>query len=293
MSTPTPASRPAHRLLLRQRSNLSTRSFPPTYNNLPAITASDPFGLLPYNRTIRNTKACILHLSGGQLRPFEWPVENGARVPPSEFDEYRRTHKFTFPCCLCALHDPTNTITESAVFLVTSGTLAGQYVAACANGVCKYWIFLERFFPKRGVPIRMVRKPPPTLFTMGKNLKPLQTHQLPAPPDALERTLLTEAAPYVLTNVAALRILVPVSPINPFIVPYATPEPRPVPESPFAMLMQLDASSNPGLTETQFRRLFVRCSDCKLYTTTSAFEDHNCRPYSPAPAEIIDLTGDD
>jgi hypothetical protein len=36
-------------------------------------------------------------------------------------------------------------------------------------------------------------------------------------------------------------------PVNPFIMPYATPEPLPVPSSLFSMLLQLDASSNPGL----------------------------------------------
>ncbi|KAJ6624510.1 hypothetical protein B0H10DRAFT_2323238 [Mycena sp. CBHHK59/15] len=80
--------------------------------------------------------------------------------------------------------------------------------------------------------------------------------------------------------------------VNPFIVPYATPEPRPTLTTPFSMLMQLDASSNAGLTEMQFRKLFVCCSVCQLYTTTSAFEDHNCCP-TGVSNEIIDLTGDD
>ncbi|KAJ7840468.1 hypothetical protein B0H13DRAFT_1649670, partial [Mycena leptocephala] len=50
---------------------------------------------------------------------------------------------------------------------------------------------------------------------------------------------------------------------------------------------------NAGLTEAQFRNLFVRCSHCKLYTTTSAFEDHSCRTPSTASIEIIDLTADE
>jgi hypothetical protein len=62
---------------------------------------------------------------------------------------------------------------------------------------------------------------------------------------------------------------------------------------PLSMLMQLDASNNAGLTESQFRQLFVRCSSCKLFTTASAFEDHSCRISSDTSAEIIDLTGDD
>ncbi|KAJ7920177.1 hypothetical protein B0H13DRAFT_2425635 [Mycena leptocephala] len=83
------------------------------------------------------------------------------------------------------------------------------------------------------------------------------------------------------------------SAINPFIVLYTTPEPRPVLNSPFAMLMQLDASSNSGLTEVQVRKLFVQYSGCELFATTSALEDHNCRPSTILATEIIDLTADD
>ncbi|KAK6984409.1 hypothetical protein R3P38DRAFT_3231908 [Favolaschia claudopus] len=77
------------------------------------------------------------------------------------------------------------------------------------------------------------------------------------------------------------------SPTNPFIVRSSAPEQRPKLDSPFAMLMQLDASGNAVLTEAEFRKLFVRCLDCKLYTTPAAFEDHRCRLPS-ASAEIID-----
>jgi hypothetical protein len=81
--------------------------------------------------------------------------------------------------------------------------------------------------------------------------------------------------------------------INPFIFPNANPAPLPKLTTPFSMLMQLDASSNAGLAEAQVRNLFVRCSHYKLYTTTSAFEDHSCRTASTASIEIIDLTGDE
>jgi hypothetical protein len=68
------------------------------------------------------------------------PVSGGERVTLSDFPQHRRTHQFRYPCCLCSVHelDP-NHVTESVVFMVTSGNLAGEYVAACARGVCKYW----------------------------------------------------------------------------------------------------------------------------------------------------------
>lgn len=30
-------------------------------------------------------------------------------------------------------------MTEAAIFLVTTGRLAGEYVAACAQSKCRYW----------------------------------------------------------------------------------------------------------------------------------------------------------
>lgn len=74
------------------------------------------------------------------LTPGDADGEGGARVPPSELDEYRRQHDFKYPSCLCAMEslDP-DAYTEAVVFLVTTGRLAGEYVAACATGKCKYW----------------------------------------------------------------------------------------------------------------------------------------------------------
>lgn len=65
---------------------------------------------------------------------------NGRRVPPSELNALRLTHDFRGPGCLCASKtlDP-NCVTEAAIFLVTTGRLAGEYAAACAQSECKYW----------------------------------------------------------------------------------------------------------------------------------------------------------
>lgn len=76
------------------------------------------------------------------LRPCREPdgEEGGDRVPPSELDEYRRHHHIRFPCCLCpmASAEP-DAYTEASIFLVTTGRLAGEYVASCPTGKCKYW----------------------------------------------------------------------------------------------------------------------------------------------------------
>ncbi|KAK7059277.1 hypothetical protein R3P38DRAFT_2758749 [Favolaschia claudopus] len=93
--------------------------------------------------------------------------------------------------------------------------------------------------------------------------------------------------PVLAALLAEVQKLTTQGPTNPFIVRSSAPEQRPKLDSPFAMLMQLDASGNAVLTEAEFRKLFVRCLDCKLYTTPAAFEDHRCRLPS-ASAEIID-----
>jgi hypothetical protein len=72
------------------------------------------------------------------------PVLNGARVPPSELNKLRETHKFRGPCCLCASQsEQEDTYTETAMFLMTKGVFIGQYVATCAQSRCKYFCKLS------------------------------------------------------------------------------------------------------------------------------------------------------
>ncbi|KAJ7877268.1 hypothetical protein B0H14DRAFT_3859030 [Mycena olivaceomarginata] len=287
--------------------------FPPIYKNLPEFTASDPHGILPIRRRIQATKGLVLEWTNQDkcLIPWFWPVEGGRRVPPSDFAEHRRIHNFRYPGCLCSVHelDPQHFV-ESAVFMVRSGTLSGEYVAACARNICKYWVLLERMYQKRSQPVRQYplrdpnMAPPAELPRDGPEevpssvistpsidgfspLRPLRRVWSDASEDSTPLPRRRRLSQSSRTAVAGS------SPVNPFIVPYATPEPLPVPSSLFSILLQLDASSNPGLTETQFKKLFVRCSACKLYTTTSAFDDHNCRSSTILATEVIDLTADD
>ncbi|KAJ7257623.1 hypothetical protein C8J57DRAFT_1234771 [Mycena rebaudengoi] len=321
MSTPTTPSLPTAAPSIPTAASMPgavVGQFPPIYNNLPAITARDPFGLLPYRRRVQTTKNLVVEWDSKNK-----PVRDGQRVPPSELRDYRVTHEFRYPNCLCSVHelDP-NHVTESAVFMVNSGRLGGQYVAACALGICKYWVFIERMYPKRSQPVHVYplrgsSSPAPgevvyegdddafaastpsvaSVSSSASSSRPLRRKR----EDSIKVEDVTPIRPFkrrIFGSDAGSSSSVTMaagssSPINPFIVPYATPEPLPKLSSPFSMLMQLDASNNAGLTESQFRQLFVRCSSCKLFTTASAFEDHSCRISSDTSAEIIDLTGDD
>lgn len=84
--------------------------------------------------------------------------------------------------------------------------------------------------------------------------------------------------------------------IEPAIIATTQPPPLPARKTAFDLLLQLDDCDQAGLTETQFQNLFVKCSNCRLFTTKSAFIDHHCRtllPIAPQSTEIIDLTLDD
>ncbi|KAH9483416.1 hypothetical protein JR316_0002882 [Psilocybe cubensis] len=112
-------------------------------------TARDPFGILPFNRRIRETKNVVLEFKFGRLQPWSWPLNNSVIVPPADLQDYRRTHLMRFPQCLCGINkeagDPTVN-TESVVFQMVSGGLQGCIVAACVNRSCKYFINLDRIF---------------------------------------------------------------------------------------------------------------------------------------------------
>jgi hypothetical protein len=66
----------------------------------------------------------------------------------------------------------------------------------------------------------------------------------------------------------------------------------PAPVEPFVktathLLLRLDSHVRAGITEDEFYRLFVRCSNCGLIMTKRVFDEHVC------PNELIDLTFDD
>ena len=62
-------------------------------------------------------------------------ASSGERVPPSDFDDYRASRKFTAPSCHCAQSGPA---TESAIYVAVEGEFWGEYVAGCAADRCGY-----------------------------------------------------------------------------------------------------------------------------------------------------------
>jgi len=69
------------------------------------------------------------------------PVEGNERVRPDALHNYRETHQFLGPCCLCPLLMLVSGeyhFTEAAMYVPIFGRYAGEYVAECAKSRCGY-----------------------------------------------------------------------------------------------------------------------------------------------------------
>jgi hypothetical protein len=62
-------------------------------------------------------------------------------------------------------------------------------------------------------------------------------------------------------------------------------------DTPFDLLLRLDSWNGPGISEVDFRHLFVRCR-CGMYMTRRVFGSHICVKFSAPAVEVIDLTGE-
>lgn len=73
--------------------------------------------------------------------PHDRPVNDaGERVAPSDLGDHRSSHRFLGPCCMCpAVIEEQTGFTEAAIVMTVSGRRAGQYVARCAKGRCRYF----------------------------------------------------------------------------------------------------------------------------------------------------------
>lgn len=84
-----------------------------------------------------STPECSVSKTLMQVRPTN---EHGERVNPSDFEAYRLSHDILAPTCLCPFEDPDlGDFAESAIYMVSYGRYAGEYVAACANDRCGYF----------------------------------------------------------------------------------------------------------------------------------------------------------
>jgi hypothetical protein len=99
--------------------------------------------ILEYDRTTGATKAwawCVLscYYHGGSCLTSNSPRgKNNERIPIFHLVEYRDTHCFEYPCCLCA--ELAGAVTESAIYIAGSGLYRGFWVASCARELCGYF----------------------------------------------------------------------------------------------------------------------------------------------------------
>ncbi|KAL6300753.1 hypothetical protein BKA93DRAFT_752467 [Sparassis latifolia] len=109
--------------------------------------------LLPYKYFGTAVRA---QTEGVFLRWWFRPVDaDGQRVPPERFQDYRATHEFKYPGCLCAsLDTDANAFTESIVAIHRSDTDSSLWVAMCSRGICGYWLWLEQYYIKGDIPVR-------------------------------------------------------------------------------------------------------------------------------------------
>ncbi|KAF8166192.1 hypothetical protein BJ912DRAFT_934680 [Pholiota molesta] len=283
-------------------SNLVARSsppceFPPIFSNIAVTRTPEPNGFLPWVRRIRREKHLILEWNNAmnRLQIWYWPVVNGQRVPPSDLNGLRLTHVFRGPSCLCSMQtsDP-NCVTEAAIFLITTGRLAGEYAAACAQSKCKFWIFLERLYPRLGLPIRACTERLPG-SSIPAAVEYIVTPELDVPTLSQESSS-SSSSVSTHTPIGNRMRAIPQRPakrprtrvsINENVDPFtAIPNAPPTrPPSTFNLLMQLDSVHGGGLSDAQFRSLFVRCSRCRMIATATGMRGHICS------VQVIDLTG--
>ncbi|THH09488.1 hypothetical protein EW146_g8670 [Bondarzewia mesenterica] len=201
-----------------------------------------------------------------RLSEWAWPVEGNARVTLSALRDYRLLHRFLGPCCLCPLFAPEGqrAFTEAAIFMLTSGSRTGQYVAQCAQDECGYKVFMEKLYEKSGVLVRRYparapgeQRPPRVLHCSEESTVPFSRRPL-------KRT-------YALLD------------LNDAAMPVWQAPPVHHTMDPF---LQLDTAVRPGLTRSHFKALFAQCGACGLVTTRRTFGNHYCQ------TEVIDLTGD-
>ena len=60
------------------------------------------------------------------------------RIAPADLPNFRLTHEFRAPCCLCACQDVEGNYTEAAMFIAEDGPNLGKYMAGCASKHCGY-----------------------------------------------------------------------------------------------------------------------------------------------------------
>ncbi|KAJ7196696.1 hypothetical protein GGX14DRAFT_672347 [Mycena pura] len=130
----------------------------PIYRNHAGARNDEQMVLLRRMRMVMTSFKIMLTMDATLRALAVWPVLNGVRVAPSGIYDYIQHHLMRLPCCLCVLEfdneQARNQYFEVKVILVTTGTLAGEYVALCATGRCKYFMLFERCYNSRAQPVK-------------------------------------------------------------------------------------------------------------------------------------------
>jgi hypothetical protein len=62
------------------------------------------------------------------------------RVNPSDLRAYQMAYQMLGPCCLCPFINVMGPdFVEAAIYMVSVGPHAGQYIASCARDLCGYF----------------------------------------------------------------------------------------------------------------------------------------------------------
>ncbi|KAF9235501.1 hypothetical protein BU15DRAFT_64765 [Melanogaster broomeanus] len=312
-----------------------TLSFPPI--TLPSDVhraTSDPCGFLPWLCRLRheateNQRVLSFSNVTKSLNLWFWPVlETGGRVTPDALLTHRQTHRFLGPGCLCSSQSIDGTFTEALIFQVELGRFSGQWVAACAARVCKYWVFIERLYPKHGLPIKIYPKREPGESVPGPvrpvygdvdyagpptqpntpNTSPFTPRlagfhgSVSQEPSFVANLSENSSDPATPTPTAGSSNALPThatirlgkrkranTDLDPFLVLPGPKRLEPVRISDFTLLLKMDSFAEPGLTAAQLKKILWHC-DCGLMMTKRVYEIHECLMVEK---EVIDLTGED
>ncbi|KAF8234352.1 hypothetical protein L208DRAFT_1550076 [Tricholoma matsutake] len=76
-----------------------------------------------------------------KLTKWHWPIHARKCVVPGALHEHHEHYQFLGPSCLCPLLQQVSkapVFTEAAIYILVFGRYAGEYIAECANGRCRY-----------------------------------------------------------------------------------------------------------------------------------------------------------
>ncbi|KAF8220453.1 hypothetical protein L208DRAFT_1333684 [Tricholoma matsutake] len=114
----------------------------PGHPQLLMVTTAPMYQQILLNK-VYNSMNVIWSLEPATLKltKWHWPIHARKRVAPGALREHREHYQFLGPSCLCLLlqqvsEDPV--FTEAAIYMLVVGCYAGEYIAECANGQCRY-----------------------------------------------------------------------------------------------------------------------------------------------------------